>query len=95
MHTWYLLLHHLQMNPASRGTAIRRLFIAKHKATGECKGYAFVTFDLISDAERALDGLNKKRFMHSVLQVEWSEAKVRNNVHLSLVMKQCCAQKPV
>lgn len=58
----------------SRG--VKRLFLARNKTTKECRGYAFVTFDMYSDAEKVLPVLSRAVFEHSVLQVEWSQSRV-------------------
>jgi len=50
--------------------AIRRTFLAKHKNTGKCKGYAFVTYASPSMAEKAVRALDKHAFHHLILNVE-------------------------
>jgi len=54
---------------------ISRLFMARDKVTGSCKGFAYVTFERNSDAERARVVLDNHKFEYSVLKVDWSESK--------------------
>jgi len=51
---------------------IERIFLAKDRATGVCKGFAFVTFQTREFAARALAGLNGYGYDHLILNVEWS-----------------------
>lgn len=68
---------------------IQRLFVAKHKQTGECrvrffrfflrlmalflKGYAYVGFELLSDANFIQQRMNNHKFEYSILSVERSK----------------------
>jgi len=51
---------------------IERIFLAKDRATGVCKGFAFVTFTSRDVAQRALVSLNGYGYDHLILNVEWS-----------------------
>ncbi|KIH62748.1 ADP-ribosylation factor family protein [Ancylostoma duodenale] len=51
---------------------VSRVFIARDKVTNQPKGFAFVTYDLREDAERAIAKLNGIRKHHMVLKVEWT-----------------------
>lgn len=51
---------------------IERIFLAKDRATGVCKGFAFVTFQSRESAARALVALNGYGYDHLILNVEWS-----------------------
>ncbi|CAJ0607317.1 unnamed protein product [Cylicocyclus nassatus] len=51
---------------------VSRVFIARDKVTNQPKGFAFVTYDLREDAERAIAKLNGIRRHHMVLRVEWT-----------------------
>jgi translation initiation factor 3 subunit G len=59
----------------NKGRTINRLFLAKNKTTNQCKGFAFVTFNLYTDAASALQILNDHKYEHCVLKVEWSQAR--------------------
>jgi len=52
---------------------IERIFLAKDRATGVCKGFAFVTYVSRDIAARALRGLNGYGYDHLILNVEWSK----------------------
>ncbi|PIO76551.1 hypothetical protein TELCIR_01380 [Teladorsagia circumcincta] len=49
-----------------------RVFIARDKITNQPKGFAFVTYEMREDAERAIAKLNGIRKHHMVLKVEWT-----------------------
>lgn len=53
--------------------AIGRIFIAKDKVTGHCKGFAFVNYYKKEDAEKAISTLNGFGYDHLILSVEWSK----------------------
>jgi len=52
---------------------IERIFLAKDRATGFCKGFAFVTYLLKENAARAMKALNGYGYDHLILNVEWSK----------------------
>ncbi|KAK6016234.1 hypothetical protein OSTOST_18284 [Ostertagia ostertagi] len=54
-----------------------RVFIARDKITNQPKGFAFVTYEMREDAERAIAKLNGIRKHHMVLKVEWTRYVVR------------------
>ncbi|KAK6058069.1 hypothetical protein COOONC_04364 [Cooperia oncophora] len=60
-----------------------RVFIARDKITNQPKGFAFVTYEMREDAERAIAKLNGIRKHHMVLKVEWTRQKDKA-VHLGL-----------
>lgn len=51
---------------------VSRVFIARDKMTNQPKGFAFVTYEMREDAERAIAKLNGIRKHHMVLKVEWT-----------------------
>ncbi|VDL69670.1 unnamed protein product [Nippostrongylus brasiliensis] len=51
---------------------VQRVFIARDKITNQPKGFAFVTYEMREDAERAIAKLNGIRRHHMVLKVEWT-----------------------
>lgn len=50
-----------------------RIFLAKDRATGVCKGFAFVTYQKKEDAHCALKALHGYGYDHLILNVEWSK----------------------
>jgi len=52
---------------------VERIFLAKDRATGVCKGFAFVTYQTRDAAARALRSLNGYGYDHLILNVEWSK----------------------
>lgn len=52
---------------------IDRIFLAKDRTTGVCKGFAFVTYQTRETATRALRALNGYGYDHLILNVEWSK----------------------
>jgi len=50
-----------------------RIFLAKDRTTGVCKGFAFVTYQTRDCAARALQFLNGYGYDHLILNVEWSK----------------------
>lgn len=50
-----------------------RIFLAKDRTTGVCKGFAFVTYQTKESAGRALQFLNGYGYDHLILNVEWSK----------------------
>ena len=57
---------------------IRRLYMAKHKNTSKCKGYAFVTYESKQTAEKAIAALHKYAYDHLILNVEISKNEKKN-----------------
>jgi len=51
---------------------IDRIFLAKDRTTGVCKGFAFVTYQTRDVAARALKALSGYGYDHLILNVEWS-----------------------
>jgi len=49
-----------------------RIFLAKDRATGLCKGFAFVTFQTRDNAAKAMAYLHGYGYDHLILNVEWS-----------------------
>jgi len=52
---------------------IGRIFVAKDKTTGECKGFAFVNYYRKEDAAKAIATLNGFGYDHLILSVEWAK----------------------
>jgi len=53
--------------------AIARIFLAKDKMTGHCKGFAFVNYYKKEDAEKAIATINGFGYDHLILSVEWAK----------------------
>jgi len=52
---------------------IQRIFLAKDKTTGQCKGFAFVNYYKKEDASKAIATLNGFGYDHLILSVEWAK----------------------
>jgi len=52
---------------------IQRVFLAKDRREGTCRGFAFVTFSLREDGAKAIEALNGFGYDHLVLTVEWAK----------------------
>lgn len=52
---------------------IIRIFLAKDKATGNSKGFAFVSFDTKENAKRAIKAVNGHGYNNLILNVEWAK----------------------
>uniref|UniRef100_A0A915HR07 RRM domain-containing protein n=1 Tax=Romanomermis culicivorax TaxID=13658 RepID=A0A915HR07_ROMCU len=51
---------------------VQRVFLAKDKSTGRCKGFAFVTFCNREDAEKGIQTISGHKYDHLILKVEWA-----------------------
>lgn len=52
---------------------ISRIYLAKDKATGQSKGFAFINFHRREDASRAIQGVSGFGYDHLILNVEWAK----------------------
>ena len=52
---------------------IARIFLAKDKITGQCKGFAFINYIRKEDAAKAIATLNKYGYDNLILNVEWAK----------------------
>ncbi|SPP82594.1 eukaryotic translation initiation factor 3 subunit G-2 [Drosophila guanche] len=50
-----------------------KLYLAREKSTGLCKGFAYVHFKFRQDAAAAIEILNGHGYDHLILSVEWSK----------------------
>lgn len=50
-----------------------KMFLARDKMTGLCKGFAYVHFKFPRDAEKAIEALNGHGYDHLILSAEWSK----------------------
>ena len=53
--------------------SIARIFLAKDKQTGQCKGFAFINYYKKEDAAKAIATLNGFGYDHLILNVEWAK----------------------
>jgi len=53
--------------------SIARIFLAKDKASGQSKGFAFINFHNREDAARAIAGVSGFGYDHLILNVEWAK----------------------
>jgi len=54
---------------------VSRVFLAVDRNTGENRGFAFVTYHVRADAERAMATLNGYGYDNLILSVQWAQAK--------------------
>lgn len=52
---------------------VSRVFVAKHQDTKLCKGFAFVTMNLKSEAAKAITMLDRHPYDNLILKVEWAK----------------------
>lgn len=52
---------------------VSKIFLAKDKQTGQCKGFAYIHFKFRSDAAKAIAQLNGHGYDHLILGVDWSK----------------------
>lgn len=52
---------------------IHKLYLAKDKQTGICKGFAYIHFKFKTDAAKAILRLNGHGYDHLILSVDWSK----------------------
>lgn len=60
---------------------IQKLYLAKDKITGLCKGFAYIHFKFRSDAAQAIRVLDGYGYDHLILNVEWSKSPASSNTH--------------
>jgi len=58
---------------------IQKLYLAKEKQTGLCKGFAYVHFKFRVDALKAINTLNGYGYDHLILIAEWSKPPAHSN----------------
>lgn len=52
---------------------IQKLYLAKDKQAGYCKGFAYIHFKFKNDAAKAISYLNGHGYDHLILMVDWSK----------------------
>ncbi|XP_017781921.1 PREDICTED: eukaryotic translation initiation factor 3 subunit G [Nicrophorus vespilloides] len=52
---------------------LQKLYLAKDKLTGQCKGFAYIHFKFRTDAAKAIATLNGYGYDHLILIVDWSK----------------------
>jgi len=58
---------------------LQKLYLAKDKQTGQCKGFAYIHFKFRNDAAKAIATLNGYGYDHLILTVDWSKPLVHTN----------------
>ncbi|XP_050507705.1 eukaryotic translation initiation factor 3 subunit G-like [Diabrotica virgifera virgifera] len=58
---------------------IQKLYLAKDKITGGCKGFAYIHFKFRSDAAKAIAMLHGHGYDHLILNVDWSKPSPNSN----------------
>ncbi|KAK3829242.1 MAG: eukaryotic translation initiation factor 3 subunit G-domain-containing protein [Benniella sp.] len=53
---------------------VSRVFLARDRETGICKGFAFVSFTSREDAQRALEMIDGRGYDNLILRVEWAKS---------------------
>jgi len=53
---------------------ISRVFLARDRETGACKGFAFVSFTMREDAQRAQEAVDGRGYDNLILRVEWAKS---------------------
>ncbi|QQP49847.1 Eukaryotic translation initiation factor 3 subunit G [Caligus rogercresseyi] len=53
--------------------SIARIFLAKDKQTGQCKGFAFIHYYKKEEASQAIATLNGYGYDHLILSLEWAK----------------------
>ncbi|KAF8987808.1 translation initiation factor eIF3 subunit g [Podila verticillata] len=53
---------------------ISRVFLARDRDTGACKGFAFVSFTMREDAQRAQEAIDGRGYDNLILRVEWAKS---------------------
>jgi len=56
----------------------QKMYLARDRNTGLCKGFAYVTFKSRKDAATAIQLLNGHGYDHLILNVEWSKPQNQN-----------------
>jgi len=56
---------------------LARVFIAKDMSTGQSRGFAFVTFHTMADAQRAIDRLNGHGYDNLIMQVQFAKPRAQ------------------
>lgn len=58
---------------------IQKLYLARDKATGKCKGFAYIHFKFRNDADEAIRSLNGCGHNHLIINVDWSKPQTHSN----------------
>ena len=58
---------------------IQKLYLAKDKNSGHCKGFAYIHFKFRDDAAKAIAALHGHGYDHLILNVDWSKPPTPNN----------------
>ncbi|CAG9857581.1 unnamed protein product [Phyllotreta striolata] len=58
---------------------LQKLYLAKDKMTGMCKGFAYIHFKFRNDAAQAIARLNGHGYDHLILSVDWSRPMPNSN----------------
>lgn len=58
---------------------VSKIYLAKDKQSGHCKGFAYIHFKFRTDAAKAIAALNGHGYDHLILSVDWSKSPAHNN----------------
>jgi len=56
---------------------VARVYLVRDKENNTSRGFAFVTFQLRSNAQAAMDKLNGTGWDHLILSIEWAKPSVK------------------
>ena len=56
---------------------VTRVYLAKDKITMRSRGFAFVSFAIRSDAEKAMNRLQGYGYDHLILKIEWARPSAK------------------
>lgn len=57
---------------------VSKIYLAKDKQNGQCKGFAYIHFKFKTDAAKAIASLNGHGYDHLILSVDWSKSPASN-----------------
>lgn len=57
---------------------VLRIYLAKDRVTMQSRGFAFVTYEMREDAERAKQVLDGRGYDHLILKVDWARPAARD-----------------
>lgn len=58
---------------------VSKIYLAKDKLSGHCKGFAYIHFKFKSDAAKAILALNGHGYDHLILSVDWSKSPAQHS----------------
>jgi len=56
---------------------VQRVYLVKDKLTNQSRGFAFITFTLRKDAQRAMEEMNGQGWDYLILSIEWAKPSAK------------------